>query len=315
MIEGTGPRDATVEVARGASPGDPSNRSADEPFSITSVSADTRSVRSRLRDPLMTMLLTLGLIGGGGAALGAVGAATTVAPEAVCPPVATDAPSPSDAPPVGGSDPDTTDVATTDQGQPAGDPSDDPSDAQGPDEQADEQADEQGEDDQGEDQTCDEATDADPVPDPDEESEHQDDETTSDGAGDEGAEPSDIDPVERAAACNAAAGIDEGGSGGDAEVANATTGLEHAIERVLANCLKNSGAPGLPNALEHLVANAERKAAREAAKAAGEHGDPDEHRNSSEHGKSGEPHGKSGEPHGKSGEPHGHSGEHGNPHD
>ncbi len=67
-------------------------------------------------------------------------------------------------------------------------------------------------------------------------------------------------------------------------------------------------APGLPNALEHLVVNAERRAARDAAKAAGEHGHPGEHGNASAHG-------RSGEPHGKSGEPHGHSGEHGNPHD
>ena len=145
------------------------------------------------------------------------------------------------------------------------------------------------------------------MPDPGEESGDQDDETTSDGAGDAGSEPSDVDPVERAAECNAAAGIEDG-TGGDADTADATTGLEHAIERVLANCLKNPGAPGLPNALEHLVANAERKAAREAAKAAGEHGHPGEHGNASAHG-------KSGEPHGKSGEPHGHSGEHGNPHD
>ena len=252
----------------------------------------------------MTMLLTLGLIGGGGAALGAVGAATTAAPEPECPPLAADSPSPTDAPPSDRSDPvDTTDAATMDQSQPAGepsdDPSDDPSDAQG--------QDEQGEDGQGEDQTCDGADDEDPVPDPDEESEDQDDETPSDGAGDQGVEPSDIDQVERAAECNASAGIDQGGTDADADAAAPTTGLEHAIERVLANCLGNPGAPGLPNALEHLVANAERKAAREAAKAAGEHGDRGEHGNPVEHG-------NSGEPHGKSGEPHGHSGEHGNPH-
>ena len=186
-----------------------------------------------------------------------------------------------------------------DESQPAGEPGDDSSDTQG--------HYEQGEDGQGEDQRCEEAEDEDPVPDPDEGSGGQEDETPSDGAGGEGAAPSDVDQVERAAECNAAAGIDQGGTGGDTDTAAPTTGLEHAIGRVLANCLKNPGAPGLPNALEHLVANAERKAAREATKAAGEHGDPGEHGNAGEHG-------KSGEPHGKSGEPHGHSGAHGNPH-
>jgi hypothetical protein len=71
------------------------------------------------------------------------------------------------------------------------------------------------------------------------------------------------------------------GTGGGAKV----TGLDHAIEVVLANCIKNPQARGLVNALRHLVANrdrhlahrvekAERRATRDAAKAGrgGKHG-------------------------------------------
>src|SRR5438132_651681 len=47
-----------------------------------------------------------------------------------------------------------------------------------------------------------------------------------------------------------------------------TTGLDHAIEMVLANCIKNPQAPGLLNALQHLVANRDRHAAHDADKAA-----------------------------------------------
>ena len=47
-----------------------------------------------------------------------------------------------------------------------------------------------------------------------------------------------------------------------------TTGLDHAIEMVLANCIKNPQAPGLLNALRHLVANRERHAAHDEEKAA-----------------------------------------------
>lgn len=47
-----------------------------------------------------------------------------------------------------------------------------------------------------------------------------------------------------------------------------TTGLDHAIQMVLANCIKNPQAPGLLNALRHLVANRDRHAAHDAEKAA-----------------------------------------------
>jgi len=46
------------------------------------------------------------------------------------------------------------------------------------------------------------------------------------------------------------------------------TGLENAIQHVLANCIKNPQAPGLINALEHLYANQQRHAAHDAEKAA-----------------------------------------------
>ena len=42
------------------------------------------------------------------------------------------------------------------------------------------------------------------------------------------------------------------------------TGLENAIAHVLENCIKNENAPGLITALEHLVANQERKADHDA---------------------------------------------------
>jgi hypothetical protein len=96
------------------------------------------------------------------------------------------------------------------------------------------------------------------------------------------------DPADREAECNEAAGVSteadgQGGSDGttasgtQAEVKN--TGLNHAIEVVLANCIKNPQSQGLVNALRHLVANRDRhlahqaekdarRAAREAAKAA-----------------------------------------------
>jgi len=73
-----------------------------------------------------------------------------------------------------------------------------------------------------------------------------------------------------------AAGMSDESTGGGSETKS--TGLDHAIEVVLANCIKNPQAPGLLNALRHLVANrdrhaeheaenAERRAAHDAAKA------------------------------------------------
>jgi hypothetical protein len=86
----------------------------------------------------------------------------------------------------------------------------------------------------------------------------------------------------------------------DLPTADEATGLAHAIWVVEANCEKNPQAPGLVNALNHLVANWQKHQDHEAEKASGEHG------KSAEHGKSGEEHGKSGEEHGNSA--HGSSG-------
>jgi hypothetical protein len=104
-------------------------------------------------------------------------------------------------------------------------------------------------------------------------------EATQPGGGDEVAQP--VDPAEREAECNEAAGLTppEGADGSGTAEEVKTTGLDHAIEVVLANCIKNPKAPGLLNALSHLVANRDRhlahqaekdarRAAREAAKAA-----------------------------------------------
>jgi hypothetical protein len=71
------------------------------------------------------------------------------------------------------------------------------------------------------------------------------------------------------------------------------TGLAHAIWVVEANCEKNPQAPGLVNALGHLVTNWQRHQEHEAEKAAGEHGPPAIHGNAGSHGHSGE-HGNSG---------------------
>jgi hypothetical protein len=131
-------------------------------------------------------------------------------------------------------------------------------------------SDDQGEDQQGEDQECEEP---------------EGDGTTApadEGNGDSKPAPS----ADRGAACKEAAGItDEAGSpsGDGIEAPEKTTGLDHAVEVVMANCIKNPQAPGLLNALRHLVANrdrhmaheqekAARRAAREAAKAARHHG-------------------------------------------
>ena len=76
--------------------------------------------------------------------------------------------------------------------------------------------------------------------------------------------------ADRQKACMDAAGMSTGstaaGTAGTPQVK--TTGLDHAIEMVLANCIKNPQAPGLLNALRHLVANRERHAAHDEEKAA-----------------------------------------------
>jgi hypothetical protein len=80
----------------------------------------------------------------------------------------------------------------------------------------------------------------------------------------------------------------------DLPTADDATGLAHAIWVVEANCEKNPQAPGLVNALNHLVANWQKHQAHEAEKANAVHGKSgEEHGNSGEHGKSGEEHGNS----------------------
>jgi hypothetical protein len=81
------------------------------------------------------------------------------------------------------------------------------------------------------------------------------------------------------------------------------TGLAHAIWTVEANCEKNPQAPGLVNALGHLVTNWQCQQAREAGTKCDAHGPPEGHGPPEVHGNSGA--------HGNSGQ-HGNSGEHGN---
>ena len=224
---------------------------------------------TRLRERLLTMLLTMALLVGGGMALAAVGSVTEADPaEPTCSAAPSEVPVPTDSTTTDEGDGSTTDEgdgSTTDEGD--GSTTD------------------EGDGSTTDDENCDEAT--------DDTSSGED--TTDDSAGDtqDTTPPTDVtDPI-REAECNDAAGVDPTVEPA-VDVTTPTTGLDHAIEQVLANCLKNPGAPGLPNALTHLVANAERKAAHDAAKAAGEHGKSGEHGPDAVHGK---------------------SGEHGNPHD
>lgn len=77
-------------------------------------------------------------------------------------------------------------------------------------------------------------------------------------------EPEPTESGDRQAECEVAAGLsDEEQDESEEKV----TGLDNAIERVLANCIKNPQAPGLLNALRHLAENRERKMARDEAKA------------------------------------------------
>src|SRR6266508_3207497 len=100
-----------------------------------------------------------------------------------------------------------------------------------------------------------------------------DDEGTSDEQESDECQDSDKKPkprpspsADRVKACMEAAGMTEEGDGGSEDEGKAT-GLDNAIERVLANCIKNPQAPGLLNALQHLADNREAHAAHEAEKA------------------------------------------------
>lgn len=90
------------------------------------------------------------------------------------------------------------------------------------------------------------------------------------GGVEDGTEGGSVDPVveDRQADCEAAAGVSPvGPDPGTVTEDVKLTGLDNAIERVLANCVKNPQAPGLLNALEHLIANRDRHQAKEAEKA------------------------------------------------
>ena len=109
-----------------------------------------------------------------------------------------------------------------------------------------------------------------------------DDGSSAPGEGDGTTTPPPVDPAAREAECKAAAGQStaaDGTTAGGAQTEVKKKGLDHAIEVVLANCIKNPQSQGLLNALRHLVANRDRhlahqaekdarRAAREAAKAA-----------------------------------------------
>jgi hypothetical protein len=129
--------------------------------------------------------------------------------------------------------------------------------------------------------------------------------------------------AEREAECLKAAGIDPNAPPEPTDPSIKLTGLDNAIEHVLANCVKNIDAPGLVIALQQLVINrdlhlahdeakAAAKAARDAARAARKA----EHAASKvEHGNgNAATHGASGAEHGNAGAEHGNAGTHGNPH-
>jgi len=74
--------------------------------------------------------------------------------------------------------------------------------------------------------------------------------------------------ADREKACKEAAGVTDLPEVSNAPTQGKTTGVDNAIQRVMANCIKNPQAPGLLNALRHLVANRARHEAHDADKAA-----------------------------------------------
>ena len=100
--------------------------------------------------------------------------------------------------------------------------------------------------------------------------------------------PADLDPTrktsvadkptaassDREADCKTAAGRTNGdgegglanGGQGNVSVDRKTTGLDHAIQVVLGNCIKNPHAKGLPNALRRLTTNRDRHEGHDAEK-------------------------------------------------
>jgi hypothetical protein len=124
------------------------------------------------------------------------------------------------------------------------------------------------------------------------ESQDADDECAADVESESEAEAPESAPVEdpeREAACNDAAGIVEPPAGEQPDPSEKLTGLDNAIAHVLANCIKNPQAPGLINALTHLVANRgehEAKAAERAERKAAHLAWKLEQHSSHEHGPS-----------------------------
>jgi FlaG/FlaF family flagellin (archaellin) len=80
---------------------------------------------------------------------------------------------------------------------------------------------------------------------------------------------------------------DEAGTAPEFSACVGLTGLDNAICRHDALLKVKPDNPGLTNSLAHLQANAATKAAREAAKAAGKHGNSGRHGHSGSHGPSG----------------------------
>jgi hypothetical protein len=98
----------------------------------------------------------------------------------------------------------------------------------------------------------------------------------------ESSEPTETEAPEAEATTS-----DKSGTAPDFSACDGLTGLDNAICRHDALLKVKPDNPGLTNSLAHLQANAAAKAARQAAKAAGSHGNSGTHRNSESHGPSG----------------------------
>jgi hypothetical protein len=95
------------------------------------------------------------------------------------------------------------------------------------------------------------------------------------------------EPTETEAPEAEATTSDKSGTAPDFSACDGRTGFDNAICRHDALLKVKPDNPGLTNSLAHLQANAAAKAAREAAKAAGTHGNSGTRGNSGSHGPSG----------------------------
>ena len=105
---------------------------------------------------------------------------------------------------------------------------------------------------------------------------------TSPGNETEAPEPTETEAPEAEATTS-----DKTGTAPNFSACDGQTGLDNAICRHEALLKVKPDNPGLTNSLAHLQANLAAKAARDAAKAAGEHGNSGSHGNSESHGPSG----------------------------